>query len=93
MVLFNTLLLQLNMLFETVARAISDVARLRADLIPLARLWAALEERQASHAHDFKPSAGQLSSESIGHAYDNGRGVTNVSFKAGRSAIRMHRPG
>lgn len=29
MVLFNTLLLQLNMPFETVARAISDVARAR----------------------------------------------------------------
>ncbi|MCP3411352.1 ABC transporter ATP-binding protein [Bradyrhizobium sp. CCGB01] len=87
MVLFSTLLLQLNMPFETVARAISDVARSRADLIPLGRLWAAPEERQASHAHDFKPSAGQLSFESIGYAYDNGRGVTNVSFKAGRGGI------
>ncbi|GMO48545.1 ABC transporter ATP-binding protein [Bradyrhizobium ottawaense] len=87
MVLFNTLLLQLNMPFETVARAISDVARSRADLIPLGRLWAAPEERQASHAHDFKPSADQLSFESIGYAYDNGRGVTDVSFKAGRGGI------
>ncbi|WP_082821874.1 ABC transporter ATP-binding protein [Bradyrhizobium liaoningense] len=86
-VLFNTLLLQLNMPFEMVARAISDAARSRADLIPLARLWVAPEERRTSHAHDFTPSAGQLSFEGIGYAYDNGRGVTNVSFKARRGAI------
>uniref|UniRef100_UPI001FEF8D98 ABC transporter transmembrane domain-containing protein n=1 Tax=Bradyrhizobium sp. USDA 3458 TaxID=2591461 RepID=UPI001FEF8D98 len=87
MVLFNTLLLQLNMPFETVARAISDVARSRADLIPLGKLWAAPEERQASHAHDFRPSAGELSFESIGYAYDNGRGVTNVSFRPGAAGL------
>ncbi|WP_245471340.1 ABC transporter ATP-binding protein [Bradyrhizobium genosp. SA-3] len=87
MVLFNTLLLQLNMPFEMVARAISDVARSRADLIPLTRLWVAPEERRAFHAQDFTPSAGQLSFEGIGYTYDNGRGVTNVSFMAGRGGI------
>ncbi|WP_407119515.1 ABC transporter ATP-binding protein [Bradyrhizobium sp. LMG 9283] len=87
MVLFNTLLLQLNMPFEMVARAISDVARSRVDLIPLARLWAAPEERPTFHAQDFTPSAGQLSFEGVGYAYDNGRGITNVSFMAGRGGI------
>lgn len=87
MVLFNTLLLQLNMPFETVARAIDDVARSRADLIPLARVWAAPEARRVSHARDFTPSAGRMSFEDIGYAYGNDRGITNVSFTATRGGI------
>ncbi|QOZ29606.1 ABC transporter ATP-binding protein [Bradyrhizobium sp. CCBAU 51753] len=86
-VLFNTLILQLSMPFEMVARAISDASRSRADLIPLTRLWGAPEERRTSHTHDFAPSAGQLSFEDIGYAYENGRGVANVSFLAGRGGI------
>ncbi|MBB4380340.1 ABC transporter ATP-binding protein [Bradyrhizobium sp. SBR1B] len=86
-VLFNTLLLQLNMPFDTVARGISDVARSRADLIPLGQLWAAPEERKTSQNRHFKPSAGRLSFEGISYAYDDGRGVTNVSFRARRGRI------
>ncbi|MCK1627307.1 ABC transporter ATP-binding protein [Bradyrhizobium sp. 160] len=86
-VLFNTLLLQLNMPFEMVARAIDDVARSRADLMPLVHLWAAPEERWLSHARDFVPSAGRLSFEAVGYTYDSGRGVTNISFTAARGGI------
>lgn len=86
-VLFNTLLLQLNMPFEMIAHAIDDVARSRAALTPLARMWAAPEERQLSHAPAFVPSNGQIAFEDVGFRYDNDRGVDGVRFTAERGAI------
>lgn len=86
-VLFNTLMLQLNMPFEMIAHAIDDVARSRAALTPLATMWAAPEERQISHAPSFVPSEGQIVFEDVGYAYDNGRGVNGISLTAERGAI------
>ncbi|MBY5427856.1 ABC transporter ATP-binding protein [Rhizobium leguminosarum] len=86
-VLFNTLLLQLNQPFEMIAHAIDDVARSRAALLPLATMWAAPEERQVSHAPTFKPREGRISFESVGFAYGNGRGVDNIGFAAERGGI------
>ena len=54
-VLFNTLLLQLNQPFEMIARAVGECARSRAALGPFAALWMAPEERQVSHASAFAP--------------------------------------
>ncbi|WP_244521638.1 ATP-binding cassette domain-containing protein [Bradyrhizobium sp. DOA9] len=73
--------------FEMVARAIEHVARSRADLIPLARVWAAWQERWVSHTRDFVPSAGRLKFEGVGYFYEKGRGVTNVSFTATHGGI------
>ena len=86
-VLFNTLLLQLNMPFEMIAHAIDDVARSRAALTPLATMWNAEEERQVSHARTFVPSDGRMVLEGVAYGYDNGRGVDGVSFTAERGAI------
>lgn len=86
-VLFNTLLLQLNMPFEMIAHAIDDVARSRAALVPLAAMWSAPEERQVSHASNFVPSDGHLVFEDVGYVYDNGRGIRGVSFTAARGHI------
>ncbi|WP_198026621.1 ABC transporter ATP-binding protein [Bradyrhizobium sp. ARR65] len=86
-VLFNTLLLQLNMPFEMIAQAIDDVVRSRAALVPLATMWAAPEERQVSHAKTFLPREGRIAFENVGYAYSNGRGVTGISFVAERGTI------
>ncbi|HEV7308061.1 ABC transporter ATP-binding protein [Ensifer sp.] len=87
LVLFNTLLLQLNMPFEMIAQAIDDVARARAGLLPMAAMWAAAEERQVSHAPDFTPRSGHMTFDKVGYTYGNGRGLNAVSFVARRGGI------
>ncbi|MCV9947459.1 ABC transporter ATP-binding protein [Rhizobium sp. BT-175] len=89
LVLFNTLLLQLNMPFEMIAHAIDDVARSRAALVPLATMWGAPEERQVSHAHAFEPREGHLVFRNVSYAYSNGRGVQDVSFEARRGGVNF----
>lgn len=86
-VLFNMLLLQLNMPFQMIAHAIDDVARSRAALTPLATMWAAPEERQVSQASAFVPRNGRLVAERLSHAYGNGRGVSDVNFTVERGGI------
>lgn len=86
-VLFNILLLQLNMPFEMIARAIDDVARSWVMLAPLARLWAMPEERQGSGATGFAPGSGRIVFENVAHTYDNGRGVVGMCFTAERGGI------
>ncbi len=86
-VLFNTLLLQLNMPFEMIAHAIDDVARSRSTLTPLAEMWQAPEERQVSQATSFATKNGRLVFDRVSHAYDNGRGVKEISFEAQRGGM------
>ncbi|MEZ2131569.1 MULTISPECIES: ABC transporter ATP-binding protein [unclassified Sinorhizobium] len=86
-VLFNTLLLQLNMPFEMIAYAIDDVARSRAALVPLATMWAAPEERQVLHARTFVPRQGRIAFENVSYAYGNGRGIEGITFATKRGGI------
>lgn len=86
-VLFNTLLLQLNMPFDMIAHAIDGVARSRATLAPLAKMWQAPEERQVSQATSFITLDGRLVFDRVNHAYENGRGVRDVSFEVERGGI------
>ncbi|OCP19356.1 ABC transporter transmembrane domain-containing protein [Ensifer sp. LC54] len=79
-VLFNTLLLQLNMPFEMIAHAIDDVVRSRVALVPLATMWADPEERQITHSPTFVPTEGRIIAEGVGYTYGNGRGINDVSF-------------
>nr|WP_255626312.1 ABC transporter ATP-binding protein [Xanthomonas sp. NCPPB 1067] len=87
LVLFNLLLLQLNTPFEALARAIDDVARARAMLVPLVALWNAPEESRVHHASRLVPGAGRIVFDRVSHHYDNGRGVADVSFCAERGGI------
>ena len=87
LVLFNTLLLQLNMPFEMIGHAIDDVVRARASLAPLAAMWVASEERQLSHSPRFAPSEGKIAFEDVGFRYENDRGVAGVRFTAERGGI------
>ncbi len=86
-VLFNTLLLQLNLPFEMLARSIDESVRSRAALAPFAAMWTAPEERQVSHASAFVPREGRVVFDRVGYAYGNGRGVSDVDFVATRGAI------
>lgn len=88
-VLFNLLLLQLNMPFEMIARSIDDVARSWSMLGPLSTLWAAPEEQQVADAQRFAGASGHLEFQQVSHLYGNGRGVSNVSFKAERGSINF----
>lgn len=86
-VLFNLLLLQLNLPLEMIARSIDDVARSWSMLAPLSALWAAPEEPQVAHAERFSARSGLLQFDAVSHRYDNGRGVTDATFHAGRGGI------
>ncbi|HID8534998.1 TPA: ABC transporter ATP-binding protein [Stenotrophomonas maltophilia] len=88
-VLFNLLLLQLNMPFEMIARSIDDVARSWSMMGPLSTLWAAPEEQQVADAQRFAGASGHLEFQQVSHLYGNGRGVSNVSFKAERGSINF----
>ncbi|WP_407056628.1 ABC transporter ATP-binding protein [Burkholderia cenocepacia] len=86
-VLFNTLLLQLNLPFDMLARSIDESVRSRAALVPFTARWTAPEERQVSHASAFVPREGRIVFERVGYAYGNGRGVRDVDFVAERGGI------
>ncbi|AOF91782.1 ABC transporter ATP-binding protein [Sinorhizobium sp. RAC02] len=86
-VLFNTLLLQLNQPFEMIGHALDDVMRARASLLPLARIWAAPEEPDGATTGGFAPAAGRLAFEDVSYVHENGRGVNDVSLTAARGRI------
>ncbi|MBK0010778.1 ABC transporter ATP-binding protein [Stenotrophomonas sp. S41] len=88
-VLFNLLLLQLNMPFEMIARSIDDVARSWALLTPLSALWAAPEEQQVPNASRFHGECGRIEFQHVSHRYSNGRGVSNASFHAERGGVNF----
>ncbi|MGE0802025.1 MAG: ABC transporter ATP-binding protein [Lautropia sp.] len=87
LVLFNTLLLQLNMPFEMIGHAIGEVARARSALLPLATMWAAPEERSSPSASAFASRTGRIDFDSVGYAYGDGRGIRSLSFTARRDGI------
>lgn len=87
LVLFNTLLLQLNHPFEMIANTMDNLARARAQLVPLSTMWQAPEEEDAADEAHFTPQDGRIRFEDVGFAYGNGRGVSGVIFTASRGAI------
>ncbi len=87
LVLFNTLLLQLNQPFEMIANTLDNFTRARAQVVPLSTMWSVPEEVDADHGQRFVPHQCELRFENVGFSYPNGRGVENVSFNARRGAI------
>ena len=87
LVLFNTLLLQLNHPFEMIANTLDNFARARAQLVPLSTMWQAPEEEEAPNGKLFAPQEGRICFQDVGFAYGNGRGIHSVSFIARRGAI------
>jgi ABC-type multidrug transport system fused ATPase/permease subunit len=86
-VLFNALLLQLNQPFQMIGHAIEDIGRARASLSPLAKIWAAPAETDRADQNKLTVAKGQLSFKNVSYAYENQRGVSDVSFVAERGHI------
>lgn len=87
LVLFNTLLVQLNHPFEMIANTMDNFSRARAQIVPLATMWQAAEEQDSGSGTRFVPQRCELRFDKVGFAYANGRGVADVSFTARRGAI------
>lgn len=81
-VLFNMLLLQLNVPFELIGQSINETVRALARFAPFARMWNAPEEQRAGGEAGLVLSQGVIEFEDVGFRYENGRGVENVSFRA-----------
>ncbi|OCJ68039.1 ABC transporter ATP-binding protein [Agrobacterium tumefaciens] len=81
-VLFNTLLLQLNMPFELIGQSISEAIRSFAHFAPYARMWSAPEEEEPPHVNRLRLSGKEIEFDHVGFRYENGRGVEGVSFTA-----------
>ncbi|MGQ8634471.1 ABC transporter ATP-binding protein [Agrobacterium sp. DKPNP3] len=81
-VLFNTLLLQLNVPFELIGHSISETARALAQFGPYAQMWHAPDEEVSSGSSAPRGTMRTLRLEGVGYRYANGRGVDGVSFTA-----------
>lgn len=86
-VLFNTLLLQLNQPFEMVGQAIDNLVRSYAQFLPFAKMWLAPEEVDAVDTEPLIAPNGRIAFEGVGYAYTNGRGVKNVDCCAERGRL------
>lgn len=81
-VLFNMLLLQLNIPFEMIGQSIGEAMRSLARFMPCARMWMEPEESQEVELELPAPRPETIEVQNVGFRYDNGRGVDNVSFTA-----------
>lgn len=86
-VLFNTLLLQLNVPFELIGHTIDDLVRSYTQLVPFSKMWAAPEEPEPAEFEEFALERGELTFENVGFVYGNGRGTKEVSFSSGRGQV------
>lgn len=86
-VLFNTLLLQLNQPFEMIGQAIDNMIRSYSQFLPFVRMWLAPEEVEPTDHRRLALSNGQIAFEGVGFSYENGRGVQCVNFVAERGRI------
>lgn len=86
-VLFNSILLQLNQPFETVGRSINQLVSTYAHSQPFLRMWLAPEERQTASLRPFHLPAGRIAFEDVAYAYEGGGGVDGLSFVAERGRM------
>ncbi|WP_348647669.1 ABC transporter ATP-binding protein [Rhizobium sp. BK275] len=83
-VLFNTLLIQLNEPFHLVGMAIKETVEAAARFRPLAAMWHAPEEEDPADPIAYRPSQGAVTFDDVTFRYDNGRSVTKISFSIER---------
>lgn len=87
LVLFNSLLLQLNMPFQMMGQAIQQMAQSYSKFLPFARMWQAQAHDDFERAGDFALTDGTVTFADVGYRYPNGRGVQGASFVARRGTI------
>jgi ATP-binding cassette, subfamily B, bacterial len=86
-VLFNTLLLQLNQPFEMVGHAIDNIVRSYSQFIPFAKMWTAPDYSDDDQPIAIPSSEGRIEFEGVHYHYQNGRGIEDISFNAERGRI------
>lgn len=86
-VLFNTLLLQLNHPFEMIGHALDDLARSYTRFMPFARMWGAPEEAETVGKAGFTLGNGRLEFRNVSFSYDGARGIENINFVAERGRL------
>lgn len=87
LVLFNTLLLQLNMPFQMMGQAIQQMSQSYSKFLPFARMWQAEAHDDFETTGDFSLDGGAVTFSDVGYVYPNGRGVSGASFEARRGTI------
>lgn len=92
LVLFNALLLQLNIPFEMIGRCILEFNQSYIEFKPFARMWSEPELRDNINQPiaSFPTSddhLGLLKFQDVSFSYTNGRGIQNINFTAKRGKI------
>ena len=87
LVLFNTLLLQLNMPFMMIGTAIQQFAESHSNFLPFASMWQAEAHADVDGGEPFVVTDGIIAFEGVSYIYANGRGVSGASFAAHRGTI------
>lgn len=87
LVLFNTLLLQLNIPFQMMGQAIQQIAQSYSNFLPFARMWQAEAHDDPETTAPFAVTEGVIRFENVSLLYPNGRGVSDASFTACRGTI------
>ncbi|WP_404404833.1 ABC transporter ATP-binding protein [Pelagibacterium halotolerans] len=87
LVLFNTLLLQLNIPFQMMGQAIQQFAQSYSNFLPFARMWQAEAHDEPETGRAFEVTEGVIAFTGVSYRYPNGRGVSDVSFTARRGTI------
>jgi ATP-binding cassette subfamily B protein len=88
-VLFDSLLLQLNRPFQTIGQSIDDILRSYSRFIPFAKMWAAPEEPDVTRHPDFRLQQGSIAYEHVGFSYRDKPAVSDVSFEARRGRLNF----
>lgn len=87
LVLFNTLLLQLNTPFQMVGQAIQQVSQSYSRFLPFARMWQAESHDDATNGEPLDLTSGTTIFKDVSYRYPNGRGVEGASFTARRGTV------
>ncbi|WMT86026.1 ABC transporter ATP-binding protein/permease [Pelagibacterium sp. 26DY04] len=87
LVLFNTLLLQLNTPFQMVGQAIQQVSQSYSRFLPFARMWQAESHDDTTSGQPLTLTDGRVVFEDVTYRYPNGRGVEGASFAARRGTV------
>jgi ATP-binding cassette, subfamily B, bacterial len=88
-VLFDSLLLQLNRPFQMIGSSIDDLLRSYSRFIPFAKMWGAPEEPDVPAHANFRLQAGTVAFEHVGFSYRDKPAVTDVSFAARRGRLNF----
>lgn len=87
LVLFNTLLLQLNIPFQMMGQAIQQFVQSYSNFLPFARMWQAESHTDLDNPQSLAITEGTMALDNVSFVYPNGRGVRPVSFTAQRGTI------